>query len=115
MLHLTLRELAAKKLRLLTTAIAVMLGVAFMAGTMVLTATISKTFDGLFADGYAGTDAYVRGSGRASTPRSSTRSSMSTVSPQPRARSVATPNWWTVRVNPSVTRVRAPRRSARHG
>ena len=61
MLHLTLRELAAKKLRLLTTAIAVMLGVAFMAGTLVLTATISKTFDGLFADGYAGTDAYVRG------------------------------------------------------
>ena len=61
MLHLTLRELAAKKLRLLTTAVAVMLGVAFMAGTLVLTATISKTFDGLFADGYAGTDAYVRG------------------------------------------------------
>ena len=61
MFHLTLRELAAKKLRLLTTAIAVMLGVAFMAGTLVLTATISKTFDGLFADGYAGTDAYVRG------------------------------------------------------
>ena len=60
MLHLTLRELAAKKLRLLTTAIAVMLGVAFMAGTLVLTATISKTFDGLFTDGYAGTDAYVR-------------------------------------------------------
>ena len=45
MFHLTLRELGAKKLRLLTTAIAVMLGVAFMAGTMVLTATISKTFD----------------------------------------------------------------------
>ena len=61
MFHLTLRELAAKKLRLLTTAIAVMLGVAFMAGTLVLTATISKTFDGLFTDGYAGTDAYVRG------------------------------------------------------
>ncbi len=61
MLHLTLRELAAKKLRLLTTAIAVMLGVAFMAGTLVLTATITKTFDGLFTDGYAGTDAYVRG------------------------------------------------------
>jgi putative ABC transport system permease protein len=60
MFHLTLRELAAKKLRLLTTAIAVMLGVAFMAGTLVLTSTISKTFDGLFTDGYAGTDAYVR-------------------------------------------------------
>jgi len=61
MLQLTLRELAAKKRRLLTTGIAVMLGVAFMAGTLVLTSTISRTFDGLFADGYAGTDAYVRG------------------------------------------------------
>lgn len=61
MFRLTVRELAAKKLRLMTTAIAVMLGVAFMAGTLVLTATISKTFDGLFADTYAGTDAYVRG------------------------------------------------------
>ncbi|HEY7627806.1 MAG TPA: FtsX-like permease family protein [Ilumatobacteraceae bacterium] len=61
MFRLTIRELAAKKLRLMTTAIAVMLGVAFMAGSLVLTATISKTFDGLFADTYSGTDAYVRG------------------------------------------------------
>ena len=38
-----------------------MLGVAFMAGTLVLTDTIGKTFDGLFADAYAGTDAFVRG------------------------------------------------------
>ncbi|HTH06332.1 MAG TPA: ABC transporter permease, partial [Ilumatobacteraceae bacterium] len=60
MFRLTLKELGAKKLRLVTTAIAVMLGVAFMAGTLVLTATISRTFDGLFADGYAGTDSYVR-------------------------------------------------------
>jgi putative ABC transport system permease protein len=67
MFRLTLRELGAKKLRLLTTAIAVMLGVAFMAGTMVLTATIGKTFDGLFADGYAGTDAYIRGASQIET------------------------------------------------
>ena len=38
-----------------------MLGVAFMAGTLVLTDTIGKTFDDLFADVNAGTDAYVRG------------------------------------------------------
>ena len=31
-----------------------------MAGTLVLTDTISKTFDGLFTEAYAGTDAYVR-------------------------------------------------------
>jgi putative ABC transport system permease protein len=67
MFHLTLRELAAKKLRLLTTAIAVMLGVAFMAGTLVLTATISKTFDGLLTDSYAGTDAYVRSTSQLDT------------------------------------------------
>jgi putative ABC transport system permease protein len=61
MLRLTLKELAGKKLRLLTTAIAVMLGVAFMAGTLVFTATLNHTFDGLLADSYAGTDAYLRG------------------------------------------------------
>src|SRR5215218_1293505 len=37
-----------------------MLGVAFMSGTMVLTDTISRTFDNLFADVNRGTDAYVR-------------------------------------------------------
>ena len=61
MFHLTLKNLAARKLRLLTTSFAVLLGVAFMAGTLVLTDTIGKTFDGLFADANNGTDAYVRG------------------------------------------------------
>ena len=41
-----------------------MLGVAFMAGTLVLTDTISKTFDGLFTDVYAGTDAVRAGARR---------------------------------------------------
>ena len=35
-----------------------------MAGTLVLTATIRKTFDNLFADVYRGTDAVVAGQGR---------------------------------------------------
>ena len=61
MFRTTLKNLAARKLRLLTTSIAVLLGVAFMAGTLVLTDTIGKTFDDLFADVNAGTDAYVRG------------------------------------------------------
>ena len=61
MFRTTLKNLAARKLRLLTTSLAVMLGVAFMAGTLVLTDTIGKTFDRLFADAYEGTDAYVRG------------------------------------------------------
>ena len=51
----------AKKLRLFTTALAVMLGVAFMSGTLVLTDTMGKVFDDLFADVNRGTDAFVRG------------------------------------------------------
>ena len=64
MWRVTLRGLLAKKLRLFTTALAVMLGVAFMAGTFVLTDTMGKVFDDLFADVNAGTDAYVRGRNR---------------------------------------------------
>src|SRR5690349_20015285 len=60
MLHLTFRSLIAHKLRLLTTALAVALGVAFMGGTLVLTDTVTKTFDTLFANVYNGTDAVVR-------------------------------------------------------
>jgi len=60
MFRTTLKTLAARKLRLFTTSFAVLLGVAFMAGTLVLTDTIGKTFDKLFADVNSGTDAYVR-------------------------------------------------------
>ena len=60
MFRTTLKTLAARKLRLFTTSFAVLLGVAFMAGTLVLTDTIGKTFDKLFADVNKGTDAYVR-------------------------------------------------------
>ena len=61
MLHVTIKGLLAHKVRLATTAIAVLIGVAFMSGTLVLTATIGSTFDGLFADINAGTDVVVRG------------------------------------------------------
>ena len=61
MFHTTLKNLAARRLRLLTTGLAVLLGVAFMAGTLVLTDTMGATFDRLFATVNAGTDAYVRG------------------------------------------------------
>jgi putative ABC transport system permease protein len=64
MFKVTLKGLAARKLRLLTTSLAVLLGVAFMTGTMVLTDTIGRTFDNLFADVYAGTDAVVRAESR---------------------------------------------------
>ena len=54
------RNLLAHKRRLLTTGLAVMLGVAFMTGTLVLADTITRTFKDLFADVYKGTDAIVR-------------------------------------------------------
>ena len=60
MLRVTLKGLAAHKLRFVMTAIAVMIGVAFLSGTLVFTDTIRKTFDDLFADIYENTDAVVR-------------------------------------------------------
>ena len=60
MFKVTVKGLLAHKFRLVATALAVMLGVAFMAGTLVLTDTISKTFDELFGDVFQDTDAVVR-------------------------------------------------------
>src|SRR5262245_52557361 len=62
MLRLTLRGLAAHKFRLVATSLAVLLGVAFMSGSLVLTDTLARTFDDLFADVNRGTDAVVRSS-----------------------------------------------------
>ncbi len=62
MFRLTLRGLVAHKLRFILTAIAVVLGVAFVSGTLVFTDTVRKTFDQLYASVYDGTDAWVRSS-----------------------------------------------------
>jgi putative ABC transport system permease protein len=62
MFRLSLKSILAKKLRLLSTALAVILGVAFLAGTLVFTDTIQRSFDDLFADVFEDTDAYVRSS-----------------------------------------------------
>jgi len=59
---LTWKNLFAHKRRLAGTFIAVMLGVAFLSGTLVLTDPITRTFDDLFADVNRGTDAVVRSS-----------------------------------------------------
>lgn len=61
MFRIALKGLFARKLRLVTTSLAVLLGVAFMSGTLVLTDTIGRTFDTLFSSANAGTDAVVRG------------------------------------------------------
>jgi putative ABC transport system permease protein len=61
MLRATLRSLLARKLRLLLSGIAVNLGVAFVSGTFVLTDTMGKVFDDLFADVNKGTAVTVQG------------------------------------------------------
>lgn len=61
MLRVVLKNLAGHKLRTLFTAVAVALGVGFMAGTFVLTDTVSSSFDTIFTEAYAGLDAQVRG------------------------------------------------------
>jgi putative ABC transport system permease protein len=47
-LKTTLRTLWSHKRRLISTALSILLGVAFMAGTLVLSDTINKVFDDLF-------------------------------------------------------------------
>jgi len=49
LLHVSLRNLLAHKLRLVMSGIAIVLGVAFVAGTLIFTDTLGKTFKDLFA------------------------------------------------------------------
>jgi putative ABC transport system permease protein len=60
-LTLTLRGLAMHKRRLVSTVVAVLLGVAFMAGSMVFTDTMKASLSGVFQDAERETDALVRG------------------------------------------------------
>jgi putative ABC transport system permease protein len=57
----TLKGLAARKLRSALTAIAIVLGVAMVSGTFVMTDTMGKAFDSIFASSYQQTDAVVSG------------------------------------------------------
>ena len=61
MLTTTLRSLWSHKLPLVATCIAVVLGVAFMAATLVLNSTLTRVFEDLFSDLGEGIDAVVRG------------------------------------------------------
>src|SRR5215213_5950900 len=56
-----LKGLASRKLRAALTALAIVLGVAMVSGSYVLTDSIQKAFHSLFASSYAGTDAVVSG------------------------------------------------------
>jgi putative ABC transport system permease protein len=60
MFTLTIKNLLAHKMRLVSTALAVLLGVAFMAGTLVFTDTLTATFDSVLSEANQGVDALVR-------------------------------------------------------
>ncbi len=54
----------SRKLRLLLSGTAVILAVMFMAGALVLNATLQRSFDNAFAGAYSGVDIQVTKSGR---------------------------------------------------
>jgi putative ABC transport system permease protein len=59
MIRVALRGLAGRKLRATLTALAIVLGVSMISGTLVLTDAIDRAFDRIFVQSYAGTDAVV--------------------------------------------------------
>ena len=63
MIKVALRGLAGRKLRAVLTGIAIVLGVAMISGTFVLTDTIDRAFSNLFTESYAGTDVVISGKG----------------------------------------------------
>lgn len=61
MSKVTLRGLLARKLRLALTALAIVLGVTFVSGTLVLTDTLHSTFDTLVDNVYQHVNFQIRG------------------------------------------------------
>ena len=59
MIRVALRGLAGRKFRAALTALAIVLGVAMVSGTFVLTDTIDKAFDTIFVESYSNTDASI--------------------------------------------------------
>ena len=62
MVRAAIRSILARKVRLLLTSLAVVLGVGFMAGTFVLTDTMTNAFNSLFDTAYSRIDVLVRSS-----------------------------------------------------
>jgi hypothetical protein len=78
MIAVALKGLLGRKVRALLTALAVVIGVMMVSGTLVITDTIQKAFDDIFGASYAQTDAVIAGkeivkgsqSGAATVPES---------------------------------------------
>jgi putative ABC transport system permease protein len=60
-IRVALRGITGRKFRTVLTAFAIVLGVAMVSGTYVLTDTINSAFDTIFSESYANTDAVVSG------------------------------------------------------
>lgn len=60
MFRVALKDLLARKRRLVTTGLAVMLGIAFLSGTQVLSAVLRDSIDALVSDIYDSYDAVIR-------------------------------------------------------
>ena len=115
MLKLSLFSLWARRRRLMSTGLAVVLGVAFLTGTLVLGDTLKANFDRLFTEVSAGTSVVVRNvdrhqerGGPREQPRPHQRVAASgpsgawTASRPPRARSSATDRSSAATVRPSA-------------
>jgi putative ABC transport system permease protein len=76
MIKVTLKGMAGRKVRAMLTAIAIVLGVAMVSGSFVLTDTISKAFTSIFTSAYDQTDAVIAGKSLGENAASS-----STISP----------------------------------
>ncbi|TML24088.1 MAG: hypothetical protein E6G32_04535 [Actinobacteria bacterium] len=61
MLGVTLKGLAGRKIRAVLTGFAIVLGVAMMSGTFVLTDTINAAFTSIFKESYKNADAVISG------------------------------------------------------
>ena len=61
MVRVALRGMLGRKLRTALTALAIVLGVAMVTGTYILTDSINRAFSGIFTEVYRGTDATVTG------------------------------------------------------
>ncbi|HKA26253.1 MAG TPA: hypothetical protein VKD88_02705, partial [Gaiellaceae bacterium] len=61
MLTVALKGLAGRKVRASLTAIAIVLGVAMISGTYILTDTINNGFDTIFTQSYVNADVVITG------------------------------------------------------
>jgi putative ABC transport system permease protein len=59
MIGVALKGLLGRKLRAILTAFAIVLGVAMISGSFVLTDTLGASLDGVYQESYKGTDAVI--------------------------------------------------------